>query len=91
MCTEKPPHNYAPILYTRYQEVFETYINNVVLPALDGTATEDAFLLELIRRWNNHETFTRFMSKFFEYLGRHFIKRFQLPDLVVRKYRRCEK
>ncbi|KAL8239057.1 hypothetical protein R6Q59_015624 [Mikania micrantha] len=80
MCTQKPPHDYSQQLYDKYRESFEEYITSTVLPSL--REKHDEFMLrELVRRWSNHKTMVRWLSRFFHYLDRIFIPSRNLPPL----------
>ncbi|KAG8369991.1 hypothetical protein BUALT_Bualt14G0071200 [Buddleja alternifolia] len=77
------PNNMSPEvekLYEQYKRTFEDYISVKVLPSLRGKENED-LLKELLRRWNNHKTMTRWLSRFFNYLSRYFIPLRKLPSL----------
>ncbi|VFQ68633.1 unnamed protein product [Cuscuta campestris] len=80
MSTQKPPHDYAPQLYDKYNETYVDYINSVVLPSL--RENHDEFMLkELVKRWANHNIMVRWLSRFFLYLDRCYIARRGLPSL----------
>eukprot|EP00884_Botryococcus_braunii_P010588 jgi/Botrbrau1/19530/Bobra.0035s0026.1 len=75
MCTQKPPHDYSEQLYNRYRDAFSYYIVEKVLPALKEH--RDEFLLkELHKRWDNHKVMVRWLSRFFTYLDRAFVYKF---------------
>ncbi|KAG8362722.1 hypothetical protein BUALT_BualtUnG0047500 [Buddleja alternifolia] len=77
------PNNMSPDvekLYEQYKRTFEDYISSKVLPSLRGKENED-LLEKLLRRWNNHKTMTRWLSRFFNYLSRCFIPLRKLPSL----------
>ncbi|CAA3010950.1 cullin-1-like isoform X1 [Olea europaea subsp. europaea] len=67
-------------MYDHYKKTFEDYISSKVLPSLRGKKDE-SLLQELLRRWNNHKTMVRWLSRFFYYLERYFIVRKKLPSL----------
>ncbi|RAL43542.1 hypothetical protein DM860_012683 [Cuscuta australis] len=53
MSTQKPPHDYSPQLYDKYNVTYVDYINSIVLPSL--RVKHDEFMLkELVKRWANH-------------------------------------
>ncbi|GJN05257.1 hypothetical protein PR202_ga22871 [Eleusine coracana subsp. coracana] len=80
MCTQKPPHDYSQQLYEKYQEAFDEYIRNTILPPLKEKHGQ--FLLrELVHRWKNHKVMVRWLSRFFHYLDRYFISRRSLTPL----------
>ncbi|KAF0692546.1 Aste57867_16358 [Aphanomyces stellatus] len=80
MCTQRTPYNWSAQLYTRHGETFEAYLKENVLPALQNQ--HDEFLLnELHRRWQNHKLMNKWMSKFFMYLDRYYVKHNSLPTL----------
>nr|XP_018633916.2 cullin-1-like isoform X2 [Nicotiana tomentosiformis] len=56
-----------------------------VLPSIQGK--EDEMLLhELVKRWNNHKTMTRWLLRFFYYLERYLIPKMRLPSLQETAY-----
>ncbi|XP_042444738.1 cullin-1-like isoform X1 [Zingiber officinale] len=80
MCIQRSPHDTTEKLYTKYKEVIMEYITSVVLPSLKDK--HDEFLLrELVIRWSNHKVMSKWLSRFFSYLNRFFIKRNSLPSL----------
>ncbi|KAI7748684.1 hypothetical protein M8C21_000333 [Ambrosia artemisiifolia] len=80
MCSQKPPHDYSPQLYDKYQESLQLYITSTVLPCI--REKHDEFLLrEFVRRWSNHKVMTRWLTQNFKYLDRYFILRRSLPPL----------
>mmetsp|Transcript_7717 Transcript_7717/g.47813 ORF Transcript_7717/g.47813 Transcript_7717/m.47813 type:complete len:793 (+) Transcript_7717:183-2561(+) len=74
MCTQKPPHDYSAALYEKYRGVFETYLKQRVVPTLQEKHGE-SMLRELCRRWSNHQTMVRLLSRFFNYLDRYYVTR----------------
>ncbi|KAL3849766.1 hypothetical protein ACJIZ3_011648 [Penstemon smallii] len=71
------------ILYDNYKKTFEDYISSKVLPSLKGKKNED-LLQELLRRWNNHKTMTRWLRRFFECIDRRLISpNFEKPISLV--------
>ncbi|KAL3505754.1 hypothetical protein ACH5RR_031136 [Cinchona calisaya] len=67
-------------LYDQYQKTFEDYISTRVVPSLRGKKDE-ILLKELVKRWNNHKTMTRWLSRFLHFLDRYFISKRRLPTL----------
>ncbi|XP_049407933.1 cullin-1-like [Solanum stenotomum] len=85
MCTQNmpPPNNndYAQHSYDKYRQSIVDYINYTVLPSL--RERHDEFILrEIVKRWANHKTMIRWLSRFFNYLERYFIGRRSLPGLA---------
>jgi cullin 1 len=80
MCTQKPPHDYSETLYKKYKEVFENYIEEVVMKALK-TKNGEFLLKELDVRWKNHDIMVRWMARFFNYLDRYYIQRHSFASL----------
>ncbi|KDO35014.1 hypothetical protein SPRG_01077 [Saprolegnia parasitica CBS 223.65] len=81
MCTQRTPYNWSAQLYTRHGETFTEYLRTKVLPELQNQ--HDEFLLnELHRRWQNHKLMNKWMSKFFMYLDRYYVKHNALPTLA---------
>jgi len=90
MCTQRSPYNYSRELYDRHAETIETYLVNTVLPALrekistyesSGVDGSSILLTELEKRWNNHQIMNKWLSKFFAYLDRYFVKHHSHPTL----------
>merc|ERR1719238_2018338 len=67
MCTQKAPNNYADQLYNRYGSIYESYLNDKVLPAIKAKQGESPMLQEFAKRWKN--------QKLLVYLDRFYIKR----------------
>mmetsp|Transcript_9320 Transcript_9320/g.26748 ORF Transcript_9320/g.26748 Transcript_9320/m.26748 type:complete len:561 (-) Transcript_9320:1059-2741(-) len=74
MCTQKAPYNWADELYKRYQLMYDSQLERVVLPAIKAKHGE-AMLHEFAKRWKNHKLLVRQMWKLFVYLDRFYIKR----------------
>ena len=70
MCTQKAPNNYADQLYNRYGSIYESYLNDKVLPAIKAKQGESPMLQEFAKRWKNHKLLVRQMWKLFVYLVR---------------------
>ncbi|KAI3469405.1 hypothetical protein Pfo_026068 [Paulownia fortunei] len=81
VCCPNPLSPEVEKLYDQYKRTFEDYISSKVLPSLRGKQNEN-LLRELLRRWNNHKTITRWLSRFFNYLSRYYIPKKELPSLV---------
>ncbi|CAI9779763.1 unnamed protein product [Fraxinus pennsylvanica] len=79
-CCPNPVGPEAEKLYDHYRKTFEDYISSKVLPSLRGKNDEN-LLRELLRRWNNHKTMVKWLSRFFHYLQRYFIGKKRLPSL----------
>ncbi|MCO5560862.1 hypothetical protein L7F22_014482 [Adiantum nelumboides] len=80
MCSTKPPYGHSKELYARYREAFYGYINTMVLPAIDGKQSE-SMLMELVRRWENHKVMVYWLTRFFNFLERYYIRKQSLPSL----------
>jgi cullin 1 len=81
MCTQRAPYNWSEQLYERHGSTFEVYLESKVLPALKNE--HDEFLLqELNTRWQNHKLMNKWMSRFFMYLDRYYVKHHSLPTLL---------
>jgi cullin 1 len=89
MCIQKTPHCYTPQLYERYEECIRNYLHSVVLPAIQGQRGE--FLIqEAVRRWADHKLMQKWLTMFFRYLDRFYIKRHNklpLADVCVGLFR----
>ena len=68
MCTQKAPNNYADQLYNRYGNIYESYLKEKVLPAIQAKQGESPMLQEFAKRWKNHKLLVRQMWKLFVYL-----------------------
>ncbi|XP_048136089.1 cullin-1-like isoform X2 [Rhodamnia argentea] len=80
MCTQKPPHDYSQVLYDRFREEIEKYLDQAVMPSFRRKHNE--FLLkEFLQRWENHKVMVRWLARVFHYLDRYFISRRSLPSL----------
>lgn len=80
MCSPERPYGHSKELYARYRESFYDYINTMVLPAIEGNENE-SMLRELVKRWENHKVMVRWLSRFFNYLDRYYIRKQSLPSL----------
>mmetsp|Transcript_20406 Transcript_20406/g.49633 ORF Transcript_20406/g.49633 Transcript_20406/m.49633 type:complete len:758 (-) Transcript_20406:1630-3903(-) len=73
MCTQRTPNNWSEQLYKRYGESISKYVKEKILPALKQR--EDVYLLqELLKRWENHKMYIKWMDRFFTYLDRYYVK-----------------
>mmetsp|Transcript_12715 Transcript_12715/g.18488 ORF Transcript_12715/g.18488 Transcript_12715/m.18488 type:complete len:743 (+) Transcript_12715:202-2430(+) len=83
MCTQRSPYNHSRELYQRHGETIENYLTNTVLPALRAKASQGGTILlnELQFRWSNHQIMNKWMTKFFNYLDRFYVKHHSLPTL----------
>ncbi|XP_004294382.1 PREDICTED: cullin-1-like [Fragaria vesca subsp. vesca] len=79
MCTQHTP-NYSPQLYDKYRESLEEYTVAEVLPAIAEKHGE-FMLRELVVRWGNHKVLVRWLSHFFSYLDRWYVRTKNLPKL----------
>ncbi|XP_020102129.1 cullin-1-like [Ananas comosus] len=80
MCSQKSPYQYDEDLYDKYKAVFDDYITSVVLPSL--REKHDEFMLkELLKQWSNHRLMFRWLSRFFDHLERHYVKKSKKPNL----------
>lgn len=83
MCTQRSPYNHSRELYNRHGETIENYLTQTVLPALRAKTSQGGTILlkELEFRWSNHQIMNKWMTKFFYYLDRFFVKHHSLPTL----------
>ena len=73
MCTQRSPHNWSEELYSHHGSTIKDYLTSNVLPALKDT--HDVYLLvELVKRWSNHILMNKWMTRFFMYLDRYYVK-----------------
>lgn len=80
MCTQRSPYNFSEQLYERHGGTFDTYLENNVVPSLEK-AHDEFFLQELVTRWQNQKLMNKWMSRFFMYLDRYYVKHHSLPTL----------
>lgn len=80
MCTQRSPYNFSEQLYERHGATFDAYLEHNVLPSLER-AHDEFFLQELVKRWQNHKLMNKWMSRFFMYLDRYYVKHHSLPTL----------
>jgi cullin 1 len=81
MCTQRQPYNWSEQLYQRHGETIKNYLSSTVLPALKDK--HDEYLLkELNHRWSNHKIMNKWMTRFFMYLDRYYVKHHSLPTLA---------
>ncbi|KAF1777552.1 Cullin protein, neddylation domain [Phytophthora cactorum] len=80
MCTQRSPYNFSEQLYDRHGQTFDTYLEQKVLPSLEQ-AHDQFFLQELVKRWTNHKLMMKWMTRFFMYLDRYYVKHHSLPTL----------
>lgn len=73
MCTQRNPNNWSEQLYKRYTVAIQEYVKREVIPALEKKTGFD-LLAELLKRWQNHKIYVKWMEKFFTYLDRYFVK-----------------
>lgn len=90
MCTQRSPYNYSKELYLRHGETIKQYLVNTSLPALlekisisesSHSSGPSILLMELQKRWNNHQIMNKWLAKFFMYLDRYFVKHHSHPTL----------
>ncbi len=90
MCTQRSPYNYSKELYLRHGETIKQYLVNTSLPALldkisisesSHSSGPSILLVELQKRWNNHQIMNKWLAKFFMYLDRYFVKHHSHPTL----------
>lgn len=84
MCTQRSPYNHSRELYQRHGETIEAYLTAKVLPALRARASQGGTILlnELQKRWANHQVMNKWMTKFFNYLDRFYVKHHSLQTLA---------
>merc|ERR1719424_1071159 len=78
MCTQKPPNNFSEQLYNNYCDAVKDCLSTRVLPRI-REKHDEAMLRELVRRWDNHKLFIKFLSHIFKYIDRFYVKRLSLP------------
>ena len=83
MCIQKAPSNWSGKLYYAYKECVEEYLRAQVLPRVKTRikAGGDALLPELAKRWDNHVLQLKWLSRFFNYINRFYVKRRAIPTL----------
>ncbi|KAI4345437.1 hypothetical protein L6164_012562 [Bauhinia variegata] len=80
LCTDRQGEKNSKLLYDQYKKVFEEYINSTVLPFL-REKNDELLLMELVRRWSNYKTMTKWLSRLFHFLDRYYIPRWSLSSL----------
>ncbi|XP_050216126.1 cullin-1-like isoform X2 [Mercurialis annua] len=75
-----PLGDFTKELYDKYKQIFEDHITLKVLPCL-REKNDQELLQELVRKWGNYKIITRWLSKFFWFLGRYYIPTRKLPSL----------
>uniref|UniRef100_A0A0G4FCL8 Cullin family profile domain-containing protein n=1 Tax=Chromera velia CCMP2878 TaxID=1169474 RepID=A0A0G4FCL8_9ALVE len=73
MCTQRAPNNWSEKLYERYSSSIAKYVKEKVLPALRSRSGLP-LLQELVKRWENHKIYIKWLEKFFSYLDRYYVK-----------------
>ena len=68
-------------LYNNYCDAVKDCLSTRVLPRI-REKHDEAMLRELVRRWDNHKLFIKFLSHIFKYIDRFYVKRLSLPELV---------
>ena len=74
-------NNIIEQLYHDYRNIYERYIDSVVLPLLAKEYPGEFFLRELVKTWRDHKVMVRWLSHFFIYLDRVFTSRVSLPSI----------
>ncbi|CAD7938152.1 unnamed protein product [Amoebophrya sp. A25] len=85
MCTQRSPNNWQQQLYQKYAETMTLYITKKVLHGLDKRAGVD-LLQALAEAWSNHQLYVKWMSRFFTYLDRYYVKLQAVPSLSAKGY-----
>jgi cullin 1 len=80
MCTQRSPYNWSEQLYVRHGESIAGYLRQTVLAEL-RSKHKDSQLSELAARWSNHRIMNKWMTRFFMYLDRYYVKHHSLPTL----------
>ncbi|XP_064990913.1 cullin-1-like [Musa acuminata AAA Group] len=79
-CTMKTPNDLSEQLYAEYKKSLMDYLHSRVLPSL-RSKNDEYMLKELVRRWLNYKVMVRWLSRFFHYLDRYFVKKKALLPL----------
>ncbi|XP_018682167.2 cullin-1-like [Musa acuminata AAA Group] len=79
-CTMKTPNDLSEQLYAEYKKSLMDYLHSTVLPSL-RSKNDEYMLKELVRRWLNYKVMVRWLSRFFHYLDRYFVKKKALLPL----------
>ncbi|CAL9074423.1 unnamed protein product [Musa textilis] len=80
MCTMKTHYDLSAQLYEEYKKSLMDYLDSLVLPSL-RSKHDEYMLKELVRRWFNYKVMVRWLSRFFHYLDRYFVKKRSLLPL----------
>jgi hypothetical protein len=72
MASQKPPHNYCAELYRRFCSTVKDHVDRqaTALEKLSGRP----LLLEMERRWNNHNVYVAWLLRGFTYLDRCYVR-----------------
>lgn len=68
MCTQKGNNNFAEALYSRYENSFNVYLAETVLPSILTKTSPESFLEEFVLRWDRHLLMKKYMGSIFNYL-----------------------
>ncbi|THU64646.1 hypothetical protein C4D60_Mb01t28660 [Musa balbisiana] len=80
LCTTKSADDIGGKLYAEYKKSLMDYLDSRVLPSL-RSKHDEYMLKELVRRWLNYKVMVRWLSRFFHYLDRYFVKKKALLPL----------
>jgi len=89
MCIQKSPKCWTPQLYEKHSSSLSSYLSAVALPAVQA-CKGDYFVKEIVKRWEDHKLMKRWMTSFFMYLDRFYVKRHNkkpLSDVAIRLFR----
>ncbi|CAD7954020.1 unnamed protein product [Amoebophrya sp. A120] len=85
MCTQRTPNNWQQQLYQKYGETMNQYISKRVINGLEKRVGKD-LLQALLKAWSNHQLYVKWMTRFFTYLDRYYVKLQAVPSLTARGY-----
>mmetsp|Transcript_2015 Transcript_2015/g.4698 ORF Transcript_2015/g.4698 Transcript_2015/m.4698 type:complete len:570 (-) Transcript_2015:1396-3105(-) len=85
MCTQRSPNNWQSQLYAKYGETMQAYISKKVLVGLEKRSGVD-LLRSLKTAWSNHQIYVKWMTRFFTYLDRYYVKLQAVPSLSAKGY-----
>jgi len=84
-----PDSDYQSMLYRKYRDVMESYLQTNVLPSLRTTIGTNAhtkesatqFLEEVRHRWYNHHVMIKWLKSAFAYLDNNYVRVLGVPTL----------
>ncbi|MES1921240.1 hypothetical protein MHBO_002797, partial [Bonamia ostreae] len=88
MCNQKPPPDYAALLYEKHSKILENYCNRVSKQKLEKVKDKiPKFLIEWITRWEKYKWIVSGLRRIFLYIDRfHVEENKQIATLTEKGY-----